>query len=110
RDGTRTDPQRRRERRHRGWCKTGRLASSRGAEDGVRTRDLNLGKVALYQLSYFRATGQIIHPHNRQESVNDPRYSRNRPLPCPPPATRRPPPTVAPPPESPPAGRSGRPG
>ena len=25
-----------------------------GAEDGVRTRDLNLGKVALYQLSYFR--------------------------------------------------------
>ena len=25
------------------------------AEDGIRTRDLNLGKVALYQLSYFRA-------------------------------------------------------
>ena len=25
-----------------------------GAEDGVRTRDLNLGKVALYQLSHFR--------------------------------------------------------
>ncbi len=25
-----------------------------GAKDGVRTRDLNLGKVALYQLSYFR--------------------------------------------------------
>ena len=25
-----------------------------GAEDEVRTRDLNLGKVALYQLSYFR--------------------------------------------------------
>ena len=25
-----------------------------GAEDGARTRDLNLGKVALYQLSYFR--------------------------------------------------------
>ena len=25
-----------------------------GAEDGTRTRDLNLGKVALYQLSYFR--------------------------------------------------------
>ena len=24
------------------------------AEDGARTRDLNLGKVALYQLSYFR--------------------------------------------------------
>ena len=24
------------------------------AENGTRTRDLNLGKVALYQLSYFR--------------------------------------------------------
>ena len=24
-----------------------------GAENGTRTRDLNLGKVALYQLSYF---------------------------------------------------------
>ena len=26
----------------------------RRAENGTRTRDLNLGKVALYQLSYFR--------------------------------------------------------
>ena len=26
----------------------------RRAEDEARTRDLNLGKVALYQLSYFR--------------------------------------------------------
>jgi hypothetical protein len=26
------------------------------AEDEARTRDLNLGKVALYQLSYFRIT------------------------------------------------------
>ena len=25
-----------------------------GAENGIRTRDLDLGKVALYQLSYFR--------------------------------------------------------
>lgn len=25
-----------------------------GAENGSRTRDLNLGKVTLYQLSYFR--------------------------------------------------------
>ena len=25
-----------------------------GAKNGTRTRDLNLGKVALYQLSYFR--------------------------------------------------------
>ncbi len=25
-----------------------------GAGDGIRTRDINLGKVALYQLSYSR--------------------------------------------------------
>ena|SRR5579872_3471814 len=28
------------------------------AEDEARTRDLNLGKVALYQLSYFRIIGR----------------------------------------------------
>ena len=31
------------------------MAPEPRAEDGARTRDLNLGKVALYQLSYFRA-------------------------------------------------------
>ena len=30
--------------------------SESGAENGARTRDLNLGKVTLYQLSYFRNT------------------------------------------------------
>ena len=30
------------------------LSMAFGAENGARTRDLNLGKVALYQLSYFR--------------------------------------------------------
>jgi hypothetical protein len=30
-----------------------------GAEDEARTRDLNLGKVALYQLSYFRIVPQF---------------------------------------------------
>ena len=28
-----------------------------GAGDGIRTRDINLGKVALYQLSYSRLPG-----------------------------------------------------
>ena len=28
-----------------------------GAGDGIRTRDIDLGKVALYQLSYSRACG-----------------------------------------------------
>ncbi len=29
-------------------------------EDGARTRDPNLGKVLLYQLSHFRAQGDIL--------------------------------------------------
>ena len=49
------------------------------AKNGVRTRDLNLGKVALYQLSYFRifvkervqfliliADANLIHFHKYQ--------------------------------------------
>ncbi len=30
-----------------------------GAVDETRTRDLNLGKVALYQLSYYRMCGAL---------------------------------------------------
>ena len=30
------------------------FCSTSGAENGTRTRDPNLGKVVLYQLSYFR--------------------------------------------------------
>ena len=33
---------------------SGSFLAPSGAENGTRTRDLNLGKVALYQLSYFR--------------------------------------------------------
>ena len=33
-----------------------------GAGDGIRTRDINLGKVALYQLSYSRSGGDLIVP------------------------------------------------
>ena len=35
-------------------AETKRKAFRRGAVDETRTRDLNLGKVALYQLSYYR--------------------------------------------------------
>ena len=35
-----------------------------GAEDGARTRDLNLGKVALYQLSYFRTVQNLPGPES----------------------------------------------
>ena len=31
-----------------------------GAEDGARTRDPNLGKVVLYQLSHFRVRKPIL--------------------------------------------------
>ena len=49
-----------------------------GAEDGARTRDLNLGKVALYQLSYFRESDNckpawlIGHPPLRHPSSKPP--------------------------------------
>ncbi len=40
-------------------CVTGMYSNqlnyqTNGAKDGIRTRDPNLGKVVLYQLSYFR--------------------------------------------------------
>ena len=37
-----------------------------GAGDGIRTRDIDLGKVALYQLSYSRSIGKL---HFRPETV-----------------------------------------
>ncbi len=36
-----------------------------GAGDGIRTRDIDLGKVALYQLSYSRPEGNPIFHQNR---------------------------------------------
>ena len=43
---------------------SGRVSSRRGvgAGDGIRTRDIQLGRLALYQLSYSRAAG-LSHPH-----------------------------------------------
>ena len=37
------------------------FCSTCGAENGTRTRDPNLGKVVLYQLSYFRIFFQKIN-------------------------------------------------
>ena len=34
----------------------------RGADDETRTRDINLGKVALYQLSYVRRCDEDVTP------------------------------------------------
>jgi hypothetical protein len=40
-----------------------------GAGNEARTRDLNLGKVALYQLSYSRLNrGAIVGPYRRESS------------------------------------------
>ena len=40
-----------------GWSSTIELHPQIGAVDGTRTRDIHLGKVALYQLSYYRIKG-----------------------------------------------------
>ena len=44
-----------------GWSSTIELHPRNGAVDGTRTRDIHLGKVALYQLSYYRIreTGEL---------------------------------------------------
>ena len=36
------------------------FCSTNGAENGTRTRDPNLGKVVLYQLSYFRVSSKVV--------------------------------------------------
>ena len=40
------------------------LASSARAGNGTRTRDPNLGKVVLYQLSYSRISSQALKTHS----------------------------------------------
>jgi hypothetical protein len=49
-----------------------------GAGDGLRTRYLNLGKVALYRVSYSRVA---IGAHVTQKAATDPASARGRP-PC----------------------------
>ena len=58
----------------------GHEAAGTGAGDGIRTRDINLGKVALYQLSYSRAATEppyIFPPRN--EIVNGSGEGRGTP-------------------------------
>ena len=49
-----------------------------GAEDEARTRDLNLGKVALYQLSYFRVKYRVAKI--RQCTISEKSFFRQCPL------------------------------
>jgi hypothetical protein len=44
----------------------------RGADDQVRTGDLNLGKVALYQLSYVRIASDRLSPIGAGTILPDP--------------------------------------
>ena len=87
-----------------GFCVTQRTSVTRGrkrktsdnlliitrlprAENGTRTRDLNLGKVALYQLSYFRMACFAIASAKVNKNFETPNFSgvfcgfllRNRP-------------------------------
>ncbi len=39
------------------------IEETKRADDGLRTRDLQLGKLALYQLSYVRMDGYLNMPH-----------------------------------------------
>ena len=50
--------------------------SRTGAGDEARTRDINLGKVALYQLSYTRVKQSIFIAVRRQTSMRDFRLPR----------------------------------
>jgi hypothetical protein len=47
-------------------CIAGNVA---GAGDGIRTRDINLGKVALYQLSYSRVSCIVAPDRDNVKSI-----------------------------------------
>ncbi len=51
-----------------------------GAGDGIRTRDINLGKVALYQLSYSRVERKLYSLVNRPSLSNSivPSFLKNQ--------------------------------
>ncbi len=51
------------------------------ADDEARTRDLNLGKVALYQLSYVRTAPDRLPPIGASTSLPDPQEWSERPVP-----------------------------
>ena len=52
------------------------------ADDEARTRDLNLGKVALYQLSYVRAaTGSCFPRREKNISPSPPEFKNGGPPP-----------------------------
>ena len=42
-------------------CSTTELQQQNGAKDGTQTRDPQLGRLMLYQLSYFRKTNLLFY-------------------------------------------------
>ena len=57
------------------------MAPGRKADDGSRTRDLELGKLALYQLSYVRSGGAILGAPRRLSTLRRRERARLRRLP-----------------------------
>jgi hypothetical protein len=79
--------------KNRSWDSPGRQSGARsgpltcgfiGADDGIRTRDPNLGKVVLYQLSHVRVS---FHDTKPEKGV-DPAYRQRRPVEPKPPSPR----------------------
>jgi hypothetical protein len=61
-----------------GWEEVGGLED--GAGDRIRTGDINLGKVALYQLSYSRlrvTSSFLLHVHSSVNSLKNLRQGAN---------------------------------
>jgi hypothetical protein len=58
-------------------CIAGNVA---GAGDGIRTRDINLGKVALYQLSYSRVSCIVALDQDNVKSTGDASGTQKRPV------------------------------
>ena len=56
------------------------VGKSVGAGDGIRTRDIDLGKVALYQLSYSRPEGNPIFTQNRNRVKRYGKVIENTPV------------------------------
>jgi hypothetical protein len=69
-----------------GGARARNLALATRAANGSRTRDLKLGKLALYQLSYRRADGHITREHGVFEASGLRQFAganaRSRPAPA----------------------------
>jgi hypothetical protein len=61
-----------------GWSSPGTYRTLHGAEDEVRTRDLQLGRLSLYQLSYFRFSTRRPLLRREPQPNQTPRFGASR--------------------------------